>query len=87
MNKSTLMNIQQQQKTITLGIPNRGTMIPTKECILELPKLHSKAIDIHILEGLTYSSLVSIGNMHDAEWKAVFTKTNVHIIKDENIFS
>ena len=37
----------------------------------------------HIILGLTHSSPISIFKMCDAGYKAVFTYTNIYIIKDE----
>ena len=40
-------------------------------------------IERHIILGLTHSSPISIFKMCDAGYKAVFTYTNIYIIKDE----
>ena len=58
-------------------------MLSNEECTFELPQLPQKSIEGHILAGLTCSSLIYIGKMCDTRCKEVFTKTNVHVIKEE----
>ena len=66
---------------MTAGLLNGGQMKPTKAWKLALPQLPEKNQEGQISSGLTYRSLIPIINMCDIGWKAVFTKTNVHIIK------
>ena len=56
-------------KKIAVEIPNGVTIITTKECTLTLPQLPKTAIEGNILAGLTYSSLIPIGNMCDAGFR------------------
>ena len=81
--KPSVIYEQETQKTpkITVGIPNEGKMISTKEWKLALPQVPETARYEHILAGVTHSTLIPTRNMCDAEYKVLLTGTSVHIIK------
>jgi hypothetical protein len=74
------------QQTITVGLPNGNTVqSSTNNCTLNLPQLPHDVRIAHIIPGLTYSSLISIGTLCDAGCEATFNKTQVIVKKDNYI--
>jgi hypothetical protein len=54
-------------------------------CNLDLTQLPATAREAHIIPGLTYSSLMSIGKLCDADCEATFTKHAVTITKNNKL--
>ena len=63
--------------------PNGQILHSTKVCQLPLANLPEEARESHILPGLAYSSLISIGKLCDAGCEASFNQHNMVVTKDK----
>jgi hypothetical protein len=65
-------------------LPNNATVHASQAGLLPLhPSLSDKAATAHVLDGITNSSLISLGQLCDDNCIAVFTKHNMHVYKDK----
>ena len=63
-----------------MGLPNGQQLKSTNvACEINLPQVPEQGRQAHILPGLTHSSLISIGQLHDAGFQATFDQTSVNI--------
>ena len=69
-----------------VGLPNGATIQASHTALLPiagpLPPLSLKARQAHVFPGLTGKSLVSIGQLCDDGYDAIFTATHVKLVKD-----
>ena len=83
--KETHKHYLHQLKKSTLGpqvhLPNNTILQPSHEGILSLNDSPSTNLKAHVLPGMTNESLLSVGQLCDKGYKAIFTKDNLHIKK------
>ena len=82
MNKKTnipLVNIQKVKHGIKVVLPNNNIMQSTHESLKDIPTIPEAARRTHIFSHLASGSLLSIGQLCDAECSALFDKNKLYI--------
>jgi hypothetical protein len=65
-------------------LPNNDTIQASQTGKLPLhPSLSDKVTTAHVLDGITNSSLISLGQLCDDNCIAIFTKQKMHVYKDK----
>jgi len=77
-------NKQSTMKGISVRLPNQDTMTATHTADLNLPNLPRTACTAHINPALGTTSLISVGQLCDAQCIATFTNNKVTITHNNN---
>jgi len=76
-------NKQSTNTGISVRLPNQDIMTATHTAELDLPDLPQAARNAHIFPALGTTSLISVGQLCDAQCTAIFTKTTVDITHND----
>ena len=68
-----------------VGTPTGDTMISTASALIQNSNFPIEARQAHIYPKLAYKSLLSVGQLCDSGYAAVFKKNNVSIIKEDDV--
>ena len=74
-----LRNIQPDPTGIQVLLPNHETITSTHKAKLNTPTLPDSATSVHLFPSLASGSLLSVGQLCDADCIATFTKSSANI--------
>ena len=75
----------QVNEGVRVLLPDGNTITSSHEAYLDMPTLPKAARKAHIFPGLAHDALISIAQLCDEDYIAIFDKENIHIIKDGTI--
>jgi hypothetical protein len=86
MTTSLCTNLKEATKPIIVNIPDGSTIKSTHTCTIDLPGLPEAARHAPIFPALADHSLLSVGQICDADCQVEFTATHVNINRDDKCF-
>ena len=72
------------QKNLTINLPDGNQLESTHTCEINVPRLPKEAIKVHVVPGMSHTSLISMKISTDAGCKVVYDAHECRIYLEKN---